>query len=106
MFKGLKVNRIVLPLTEEEQICPVCGTQMELIGEEYVRRELVFVPAKCEINEYYSQNYSCHRQIKGSFRSGWKGTCIIFFCCMDDVSEVCKQYALVPPGKRLEAVWC
>lgn len=59
MFKGLKVNRIVLPLTEEEQICPVCGTQMELIGEEYVRRELVFVPAKCEINEYYSQNYSC-----------------------------------------------
>lgn len=59
MFKGLKVNRIVLPLTEEEQICPVCGTQMELIGEEYVHRELVFVPAKCEINEYYSQNYSC-----------------------------------------------
>ena len=41
MFKGLKVNRIVLPLTEEEQICPVCGTQMELIGEEYVRRDAV-----------------------------------------------------------------
>ena len=32
---------------------------MELIGEEYIRRELVFVPAECEINEYYSQNYGC-----------------------------------------------
>lgn len=59
MFKGLKVNRIVIPLEEEDQVCPVCGTQMELIGNEYVRRELVFVPAKCEINEYYSQNYGC-----------------------------------------------
>lgn len=59
MFKGLKVNKLVIPLSEEEQVCPVCGTQMELIGEEYVRRELIFVPAKCEINEYYSQDYGC-----------------------------------------------
>lgn len=58
-FKGLKVNRIVIPLSEEEQICPVCGTQMELIGTEFVRRELIFVPAKCEINEYYTESYGC-----------------------------------------------
>ena len=59
VFKGLKVNKIIAPLSPEEQICPVCGTGMELIGEEYIRRELIFVPAKCEINEYYSQNYGC-----------------------------------------------
>ena len=59
VFKGLKVNKIIIPLSPEDQICPVCGTGMELIGEEYIRRELVFVPAKCEINEYYSQNYGC-----------------------------------------------
>ena len=58
-FKGLKVNRIVIPLPEEEQTCPVCGTQMELIGTEFVRRELIFVPAKCEINEYYTESYGC-----------------------------------------------
>ena len=58
-FKGIKVNKIVIPLPEEEQICPECGTQMELIGEEYIRRELIFIPGRCEINEYYSQNYSC-----------------------------------------------
>lgn len=59
VFKGLKVNKIIVPLSEDEQVCPVCGTEMELIGEEYIRRELVFVPARCEINEYYSQNYGC-----------------------------------------------
>ena len=58
-FKGLKVHKIIIPLSPEEQICPVCGTQMELIGEVYARRELVFIPAKCEINEYYTQSYGC-----------------------------------------------
>ena len=59
LFKGIKVNKIVIPLPDEEKLCPVCGTPMELIGEEYIRRELIFIPARCEINEYYSQNYGC-----------------------------------------------
>ena len=46
-------------LPEEEQVCPVCGTQMVLIGEEYVRRELEFIPATCKMIEYYSQSYGC-----------------------------------------------
>lgn len=58
-FKGIKVNKVVIPLAEEDKVCPVCGTQMERIGEEYIRRELVFIPARCEINEYYSENYGC-----------------------------------------------
>ena len=45
LFKGLKVEKVVVPLPEEDQICPVCGMQMVLIGEEYVRRELEFIPA-------------------------------------------------------------
>ena len=39
LFKGLKVEKVVIPLPEEDQLCSVCGTQMVLIGEEYVRRE-------------------------------------------------------------------
>lgn len=65
-FKGLKVEKVVIPLTEEEQICPVCGTQMELIGEEYVRRELEFIPATCKVIEYYSQNCVCPDCKQGS----------------------------------------
>ena len=59
LFKGLKVEKVVIPLPEEEQICPVCGTQMVLIGEEYVRRELEFIPATCKGIESYSQSYGC-----------------------------------------------
>ncbi|MFQ8720906.1 MULTISPECIES: IS66 family transposase zinc-finger binding domain-containing protein [Mediterraneibacter] len=40
-------------------MCPVCGTQMVLIGEEYVRRELEFIPATCKVIEYYRQSYGC-----------------------------------------------
>ena len=58
-FKGIKVNKIVIQLAEEDKVCPVCGTQMERIGEEYIRRDLIFIPARCEINEYYSENYGC-----------------------------------------------
>lgn len=59
LFKGLKVEKVVVPLPEEDQICPVCDTQMVLIGEEYVRRELEFIPATCKVIEYYSQSYGC-----------------------------------------------
>ena len=52
LFNGLKVEKVVIPLPEEEQTCPVCGTQMVLIGEEYVHRELEFVPATCKVIEY------------------------------------------------------
>ena len=48
LFKGLRVEKVVIPLPEEEQVCPVCGTQMVLIGEEYVRGELEFVPTTCK----------------------------------------------------------
>ena len=65
LFKGLKVEKVVIPLPEEEQICPVCGTQMVLIGEEYVRRELEFIPATCKVIEYYSQSYGCPSCKKG-----------------------------------------
>lgn len=59
LFKGLTVHKQVIPLAEEDKICPICGTPMERIGEEYVRRELVFTPARCEIYEYYTENYGC-----------------------------------------------
>ena len=50
---------MVIPLPEAEQVCSVYGAQMVLIREEYVRRELEFVPAKCKVIEYYAQSYGC-----------------------------------------------
>ena len=65
-FKGLKVTKVVVPLADEDKICTVCGTTLEKIGEEYVRRELIFIPAKCKVIEYYSETYGCPECKKGS----------------------------------------
>ena len=58
-FKGILVEKEYLDLSEKEKNCPVCGTALKQIGEEFVRRELVFIPAKLKVREYYSRNYEC-----------------------------------------------
>lgn len=58
-FKGIPVEKEYLDLSETEKNCPVCGTALKQIGEEFVRRELVFIPAKLKVREYYSRNYEC-----------------------------------------------
>lgn len=58
-FKGIPVEKEYLDLSEKEKNCPVCGTVLKQIGEEFVRRELVFIPARLKVREYYSRNYEC-----------------------------------------------
>ena len=58
-FKGILVEKEYLDLSEKEKNCPVCGTALKQIGEEFVRRELVFIQAKLKVREYYSRNYEC-----------------------------------------------
>ena len=52
-FKGVPVEKKYLDLSGEDKLCPVCGTPLKEIGEEFVRRELVFVPAKLKVYEDY-----------------------------------------------------
>ena len=58
-FKGIPVEKEYLDLSEKEKNCPVCGTALNQSGEEFVRRELVFIPARLKVREYYSRNYEC-----------------------------------------------
>lgn len=120
LFKGLKVEKVVIPLPEEDQVCPVCGTQMVLIGEEYVRRELEFIPATCKVIEYYSQSYGCPSCKEGLGDTEkpvivksqvpqalvGKRPSDRIHRCMDDVSEVRQWTSPLPSGERLETVWC
>lgn len=57
-FKGIPVTKKYLDLPDEDKLCPACNTPLVKIGEEFVRRELVFIPAKLKIVEIYSLNYS------------------------------------------------
>lgn len=58
-FKGIPVIKKYIDIPEEDKTCPVCSTPLVKIGEEFVRRELVFIPAKLKVVEIYSVNYSC-----------------------------------------------
>ncbi len=58
-FSNLPKRKAYLDVPEEDRICKNCGTLMEKIGEEYVRTEVEFIPAKLVLVEYYSINYGC-----------------------------------------------
>lgn len=58
-FSGIPVVKNLVDVPESERFCKVCGTPLEKIGEEFLRRELEFVPAKVRIVEYYSVTYGC-----------------------------------------------
>ena len=53
-FKGIPVVKKYLDLPDAEKVCPVCNAPLVKIGEEFVRRELSFVPAKLKVIEIYS----------------------------------------------------
>lgn len=64
-------------LNLEEKKCPVCGAGLVSIGEEFVRRELVFIPAQLKVVKYYSISYSCPECKRKDFptikkRKRWK----------------------------------
>lgn len=57
IFANLPVEEVVHPV--EDKICPECGNEMEVIGKEYIREELVYVPAKIFRRKHYSEVVKC-----------------------------------------------
>ena len=64
-FKGIPVEKRFLE--PDSLICPECGAELKSMGEEFVRRELEYTPAKFKVIEYYSVNYKCP-ECKPSFK--------------------------------------
>lgn len=59
IFKGIPSREEVLLLSEEQKHCSDCGTEMKVIGKEFVRREFRFTPAKGEIVNIYRETAKC-----------------------------------------------
>ncbi|MCM1222281.1 MAG: IS66 family transposase zinc-finger binding domain-containing protein, partial [Lachnospiraceae bacterium] len=55
----LPVEQVVHELSQEEQVCPVCGKEMHACGHEVVRRELRYIPAQYKVVEHIQTAYSC-----------------------------------------------
>lgn len=58
-------------LTEEEQVCPACGSRLHEMTKE-IRKELVLIPAKVKVVEHVKHVYGC-RQCE---TTGTEGTII------------------------------
>ena len=59
LAKDLPVQEVVEELPAEERTCPECGSEMQPVGKEFVRDELVYVPAKLYVRKVYVQTYKC-----------------------------------------------
>lgn len=58
-LKGIPVEEVIVDISEEDKICPQCGTELELIGKETIRHEIEYIPAKVKVKKYVSLHYSC-----------------------------------------------
>ena len=56
-FENLPVEEVVHEV--KDKTCPDCGTQMEPVGKEFVRDELVYVPAKMFVRKHYVEVVKC-----------------------------------------------
>jgi len=63
--KDIAVEEVVCELSESEQSCPDCGSEMVNIGNE-CREELVVIPAKTMLRRYMARTYACAYEECGS----------------------------------------
>ena len=59
-FKDIPTRQVqVNTLSDEDKLCPICGSEMLAIGTEVIRKEIVYTPPKLECIEYVATTYAC-----------------------------------------------
>lgn len=53
-FEDLETEEVIHET--EDKVCPECGSEMEVIGKEFVRDELVYVPARMFVRKHYVES--------------------------------------------------
>ncbi len=56
-FENLETEEVIHEA--EDKVCPECGSEMEVIGKEFVRDELVYVPARMFVRKHYVETTRC-----------------------------------------------
>lgn len=59
LAKDLPVEEVVYTVPEEERECDRCSAEMQTVGKEFIRDELVFVPAKLFVRKHYAEVLKC-----------------------------------------------
>lgn len=56
---SLKHVKKIYDIDEKERICDECGSKLSYVGEEFVRHEVVYEPAKLYVKDIYRKTYEC-----------------------------------------------
>ena len=59
LIKDLPRSKVLHTIDESEQICERCGGAMVKVGEEFVRTEVQFIPARLKVIDHYRETYEC-----------------------------------------------
>lgn len=54
-------DKIVFKLEDEDLTCPQCQNELTRVGEEFVRTEVEYIPAKLRVIDYYRETYECRK---------------------------------------------
>ena len=56
-FENLETEEVIHEA--EDKVYPECGSEMEVIGKEFIRDELVYVPARMFVRKHYVETTRC-----------------------------------------------
>lgn len=59
LLKDIPHEKKLCTLAEEDRFCEACNTPLISIGEEFVRTEIEFIPAKVRVIDYYRETFEC-----------------------------------------------
>ena len=59
LLKEIPHEKKLCTLAEADRFCQTCGTPLVSIGEEFVRTEIEFIPAKVRVIDYYRETFEC-----------------------------------------------
>ena len=67
LLKNLPRTKRLLSLNEEDRLCIECGDNLVSVGEEFVRTEIEFIPAKVQVIDYYREIFECRTCRKNGY---------------------------------------
>lgn len=59
LLKDIPHEKKLCTLAEEDRFCVTCGDILYSVGEEFVRTEIEFIPAKVRVIDYYRETFEC-----------------------------------------------
>jgi transposase len=59
LLKDIPHDKRLCTLDEQDRFCEACNTTLVSVGEEFVRTEIEFIPAKVRVIDYYRETFEC-----------------------------------------------